>query len=179
MNIIHQFPSAFHFKERAHLKMEDIFLRFPLIGGSIIRLLDKKSLVICREVNETWKNFIDCKKLLSERMIQRHIRNNNKFLDSWKRCMVKTPTKIVKELRIAVDQFFNRDFNLIEKSQFSPLHISAGYQDPSLYKHMMNKEENKNPENEEKVTPLHIAALKGNLKICKVILKDGFLTVFH
>ena len=51
--------------------MENIFLRFPQMGESIIRLLDNKSLVLCREVNKKWKNFIDCQKILSVRMIQR------------------------------------------------------------------------------------------------------------
>ena len=77
--------------------MENIFLRFPQMGESIIRLLDNKSLVLCRELNKKWKNFIDCQRILCVRMIQRSIGNNNKFLDSWKRCMVQTPTKVVKE----------------------------------------------------------------------------------
>ena len=60
--------------------MENIFLRFPQMGESIIRLLDNKSLVLCREVNKKWKNFIDCQKILSVRMIQRSIGNF-----SWRR----------------------------------------------------------------------------------------------
>ena len=39
--------------------MEEVILRFPQIGETIFDLLDEKSLENCKNVCQTWKNFIE------------------------------------------------------------------------------------------------------------------------
>ena len=87
--------------------MEVVLAQFPLLGRDILRLLDDRSLIMSREVNEALKTFVQKQNLPWIRMIQKHIGTNNEFLEDWNKIVVKTPTEMVKNLAIAVDQFYN------------------------------------------------------------------------
>jgi hypothetical protein len=50
--------------------MEEVLLRFPHIGKKIFEELDNGSLMKCREVNESWRGFIDGEKTLPFRIIK-------------------------------------------------------------------------------------------------------------
>ena len=46
-------------EEEEFFNMEELFERRPKIVEKIFKLLDNKSLTICREVSTAWKEFID------------------------------------------------------------------------------------------------------------------------
>ena len=58
------------------------------IGEEIFKHLAKKSLLICREVNQSWKNIVECSMFLLKRLdnapVEQHIK------EYWKR-LVKNP----------------------------------------------------------------------------------------
>ena len=50
--------------------MEEVLLRFPHIGKKIFEELDNERLMKCREVNESWRGFIDGEKIVPFRIIK-------------------------------------------------------------------------------------------------------------
>ena len=42
--------------------MEEVLTRFPYLGENILQKLDSKSLIECKEVNRTFKNFMKVEK---------------------------------------------------------------------------------------------------------------------
>ena len=54
-----------------------------------------------------------------------------------------------------------------------PLHIAAGIGDAHLWRKLSEKCDDKNPRNELGSTPLHFAALKGHLNVCKTIVENS------
>ena len=61
--------------------MEEIILRFHQIGKKIFEELNNHSLVNCRKVNGSWRNFIDGEKTISFRIIKSYSNVPNTYLD--------------------------------------------------------------------------------------------------
>ena len=53
--------------------MEEILLRFPMLGREIFKKIDNKTLVECRQIDETWMEFIDNEKFKWTRVIQKYL----------------------------------------------------------------------------------------------------------
>ena len=120
--------------------MEDTFLRFPHLGVAFFRELDNQSLTRSMEVGKVWNNFIKNQKFLYVRLIQEHNRkNDDKFSETWKKIITKTPTETMKQIAKLVDQFYRKKqierYNWIEKDQWSPLHMIAAENNPHLYQY--------------------------------------------
>ena len=57
--------------------MEEIFRRFSGLGKRILQQLDDKNLAKCREVNKTWKKFIDQDKTIWMRQTKKQVGHAN------------------------------------------------------------------------------------------------------
>mgnify|MGYP001158913434 FL=1 len=64
-------PEAQLEEEEDFFNMEELFERRPKIVEKIFKLLDNKSLTICREVSTSWKEFIDTRKYPWTRICQK------------------------------------------------------------------------------------------------------------
>ena len=81
-------PEAQLEEEEDFFNMEELFERRPKIVEKIFKLLDNKSLTICREVSTSWKEFIDTRKYPWTRICQKfypsdqdRMSNNFEFLN--------------------------------------------------------------------------------------------------
>ena len=152
--------------------MEELLLRIPGLGENIFSQLDNKSLADCKKVCKTWNNFISDQKFPSIRLIQKHVTN---FDESWKKAVTNTSADMVKKLATAVETFFTPDPKRIleltkrESDEFLPLHVVAESGSRALFKHIIEKNGNKNVPTKEGWTPLHYAAVTGNLKKFKLV----------
>ena len=152
--------------------MEELLLRIPGLGENIFSQLDNKSLADCKKVSKSWNNFISDQKFPSIRIIQKHVTN---YDENWKKAVTNTSTDTVKELATAVEKFFIPDPKRIpelqkrESDEFLPLHIVAESGSIALFKHIIEKNGNENVPTKKGWTPLHYAAITGNLKKFKLV----------
>ena len=105
--------------------MDEILIRFPVVGQTIFKQLDDKNLAKSREVSKVGHDFLDNDSLLWRRRIQKYFKNQTEFSKDWKLVTNKTPIDILKKLAITVENFFS--FNAAEEleCQHSPLNIVA------------------------------------------------------
>ena len=149
--------------------MENIIERFPNVAKAIFSKLDNKYLVEANGVCSSWKNSITSQKFYWIRIIQTHIDDEQEFTSiPWQRVLLKTSVKRVKELSIAVYQFYQFDKSRYKK-KWSPLHITVERDILGLSQHVMNKVDEIDPKNSDGKIPLHFAASNGNLELFKLI----------
>ena len=86
-------------------RMERIFLKIPDLAEKIFRELDNQSLVECKEVQWSWYNFINEEKVIWFRIIQNYIKNDNEFLQAWRKVLTKAPVEFVSQVALATQQF--------------------------------------------------------------------------
>ena len=87
--------------------MEDLCERIPLFCKFVFSNLDDKSLTKCTEASRRLKESLDKERLLWLRIIKRKSIHFNEHSKLWKKAVEKTPVKILKNLAVAIDQFFN------------------------------------------------------------------------
>ena len=97
--------------------MDEVLIRFPVIGQKIFKGLDNKNLAKCRNVSKFWQHFLDNDSLLWKRRIEKYAQNQVKFNENWKLVTSKVPLKILKKLAIATENFFT-GHNSCLKSQY-------------------------------------------------------------
>ena len=139
--------------------MEEVVIRFPVLGEKIFNQLDYQNLTKCKEVSRSLQKFLEENKVLWKRMIiEKYSANNVEFKDAWKLVTEKVPTQIVKELAQAVEKFYTFHPHRLE-SQHSPHHIAAEHGNLSLYKFIAQKTNVVHPErSEDGLTGLRSAA---------------------
>ena len=148
--------------------MEEFLLRFPGIGREIFNQLDNKNLTKCKEVSRSNCKFLEENKLLWKRMIKKYDANNVEFKDSWKLVTEKVPTQIVKELALAVEQFYTlRPHQTRLDHQHSPHHIAAERGSLSLCKFITQQTKSLNQARADGMTALHFAVQEGHFDVCK------------
>ena len=150
-------------------EVEIIFKKFPSLGESIFCQLDIESLAQCKKVNKNWQNFIARKKNFWIKIIQKYVSD---FNHDWKRVVLKTEAQKVKDLSLAVHQFFIDIRAAKKSSKWSPLHISVNYGNFNLSQYIIEKIDEKNPVDEVGYTALHLAADKGYSQIAKLIITN-------
>ena len=124
--------------------MESIFSKIPDLGEKIFKELDNQSLVKSKEVQRSWYNFINEEKVIWFRMIQNYIDDDNQFITVWKKVLMKAPVDFVTKVALTTRQC-NAKYQI--NFQSSPIHVAAGVGSVDLYKQMMIKLVDMNPEN--------------------------------
>ena len=97
--------------------------------------------------------------------------NNVKFKDAWKLVMEKVPLRNVKELAIAVEQFYSFRPQRLEH-QHSPHHIAAERGYLALCKFIANKTSSINPARADGMTGFHFAAQEGHFEVCQYFIDN-------
>ena len=88
-----------------HSDIENFFVRFPAISKEILNRLDDQSLAKFKEVSRQLFPIIDNQRTFWIRSLKNYNENFARFLDSWKKVINKTPTEIIKDLAISMNQF--------------------------------------------------------------------------
>ena len=150
--------------------MESIFAKIPDLGDKIIRELDNKSLVRCKEVQRSWYNFINEEKTLWLRMIQNYIGDDNKFFKVWRKVLSKAPVDFVAQISFATKRSHSKNFFI---QTVSPISVAVFDDSLYLYREMMVKLADMNQTDifgED--NPLFLAAHMGYYDICKLIIAN-------
>ena len=134
--------------------MEEVFLRFPHLAESLYENLDDQNLSKCREVGRSWNSFIDNNDLLWTRIKRQYPLQN-------KRTAKEEENKPIKNC----GNFCTSD-----------LHLAALTGQTEIFKILLEetficKKNLDTPSFDLGVTPFHLAAEKGRLEICRVIVE--------
>ena len=106
-------------------------------------------------------------------MIEKYYVNHLEFKEDWSLIMKKVPVKIVKELALAVEQFYTLRLTQISfYFQHSPHHIAAERGSLSLYKFIAQKTTVLNPARKDGFTAFHFAAQEGHFDVCKYFVDN-------
>ena len=148
--------------------LNNVLKRFPHLGVEILNNLDNRNLTKCKEVSRSQCEFLEEEKLLWTRMIKKYYLNHLEFKEDWNLVMNKVTVEIVKELALAVEQFYNLRPNQIRHFfQHSPQHIAAERGSLSLCKFIAQKTKVLNPARKDGLTAFHFAAQEGHFDVCK------------
>ena len=163
--------------------METICKRFPHLAERIFDQIDDQSLNNCKEISEEVLEYLENERFFWIRIIKKYQGKLKDFPELWKLVIDKNPTEIVKEIGIAVSQFFQvrhlysdkiRDFsgpsdnfrqNFRQGSQWSLITISANHGDLALIQFIINKIKLKNVRKTERTNALFLAAWQGHLEV--------------
>ena len=108
--------------------MEIIIKRFPLVGKTIFKKLDGKSLARSKQASREISEFLENEKFFYLRRVKKYKRKFQGFEDSWNEVIYKTPVNIIKQLAIAVQAYFTE---YPYKDQMPPFSI-AEYNDAGI-----------------------------------------------
>ena len=181
--------------------MENILARYPHLGKLVFNNMDNQSLINFKEASRDVSEFMENDRFFWIRILKRYGKNFVKFKESWKEVTKKTPVEKVKQLVLAVKTFFQVYplIETLESNQIAPIHIATEQNKIELCKFIYEKTTLKNPEAtlqlaitfDDKIdiykyptlkggngvnfglTPLHIAALKGNLDLFHLIFVNA------
>ena len=151
--------------------MEDLSQRFPLVARIIFNNLDDKSLTKIGNINRTMNKLLDQERIYWLRSFKKYQKNFIQFKDVWKISLRKMPVEVMKELAIAVNQFFDFRASRYGK-QWSPLHIAAERGLLMLYQYISTKTGIINHGRPEESTALLLATQEGKLEIVKFIIDN-------
>ena len=153
--------------------MEEVLARFPTLGEEIFNNLDNPNLTMCKEVGKSFDEFLQKSKVFWTRMIEKYNINHVEFKKEWKLVLEKAPVLNVKELALAVEQFYTLRPNQIRHLyQHSPHHIAAERGSLSLCKFIAQKTTVLNPAMKDGLTALHFAAQGGHFDVCKYFIDN-------
>ena len=101
--------------------MENLCIRFPVASEMVLKNLDDPSLKRGKLAGRGMAEFLENEKFYWIRIIKKYIAYFEGHEESWREVVNKTPLDIIKQLAIAVQQFFK---NHLFK-ELAPLHIAA------------------------------------------------------
>ena len=178
-------------------------------------MLDNTTFLRCKEANKELNNFIKNEKNIWLRIIRLYKGNIIGFEDSWKKTVEKNSVDNIKQLALATQFFFKKDYRF--KNQWHPIFIAAaegsyelckhvivktGDNNPSIVNHInsiksikfatgytalhfvaehglldvakfiIDKVEDKNPFDSNKMTPLHYAAKRDDIAVYKIFMSN-------
>ena len=182
--------------------MEELSARFPHIGEKILLSLDFQSLINCKEVNRHWKEIMESQNPCYLRIIKHYTECSDKMLKNVLKksgaaiVLVSILYEIFRKFRRGTKQR-NR---YLKNWDTTPLHEAAKNGHVAVYQLIMDEVKDKNPYfhrhfvhssdvivncRKERIirplsvvvvsgdiTPLHLAAAKGQLKLFKVIYQN-------
>ena len=153
--------------------LHQVLDRFPRLGEKIFNQLDNQNLTKCKEIDNSLNEFLKENKVLWMRMIKKYNVNHMEFKDDWKSVMEKVPAENVKELAIAVEQFYTlRPHQNRLDHQHSPHHIAAERGSLYLCNFIAQKTNVLNPARADGITALHFAAKEGHFDVCKYFVDN-------
>ena len=172
--------------------MEDVILRFDHLADKIYQKLNNQDLVKAKKVGKAWENFIQTRKSCNLRVIKSYTNCSNKLMNK-----IAINSERAIEIVFNLHEIFKKfpkgtrqSSSFIKKWLDTPLHLAAENGDVNSYHLIMENVKDKNPFNPcrnyyfvsykpphdqlccRKTTPLHIAARKGHLDVCKLILEN-------
>ena len=133
--------------------MEEVFSRFPHLAESLFEKLDNQNLSKCLEVGQSWKFFIDYYNLMWTRIKKKYPLQNEAKIKPIDRYKVKT---------INGDNYCTTD-----------LHLAALAGQTEIFEFLFAEDflNKKNIDSYDPgMTPFHLAAAKGRLNICRLIV---------
>ena len=117
--------------------------RFPVVTNNLLGLLDNTTFLRCKEANRELNNFIKNEKNIWLRIIRLYKGNIIGFEDSWKKTVEKNSVDNIKQLALATQFFFKKDYRF--KNQWHPIFIASAEGSYELCKHVLEKTEENNP----------------------------------
>ena len=173
--------------------MEEVIVRFPHLGDKILKKLDSKSLVNCKEVNRNFENFMKVEKRSYLHAIQWYTNCSESLMreivEKYGAAIIIL--SILREIYGKFCRNTKQHHKYLKKYGSTPLHVAAKMGQSGAYHLIMENVANKNPFNmisdatkwkcmrRGKLesgflsnTPLHLAAKNGNLSVCKLIIEN-------
>ena len=101
--------------------MEDSVSRCPLIGQKIFNKLDNQDLTKVKILTKCLNHHLEKDKSFWKRVLQKCKWSHETFKDAWKLVTKKVRNEEMKELAIAVENFYSKHVQNVQiKFQFSP-----------------------------------------------------------
>ena len=181
--------------------MKSLCQRFPHLSKSILNKCDNQSLIKSKEASREIFGFLENERFYWIRIIQRKYWNFEGFEESWKEAIHQTPFDVIKDLANELEKLFSLQ-NLCPGwiRPIHPLHVAALQGNLKLYEYIVAKTKDKIPQGRlfcnqknfegihflipaigesnncqmvKGATPLHMAAMNGNLEVCQYISKNS------
>ena len=90
--------------------MENLCIRFPVASEMVLKNLDDPSLKRSKLAGRGMAKFRETEKIYWIRIIKKYIAHFKGHEESWREVVNKTPLDIIKQLAIAVQEFFQSHF---------------------------------------------------------------------
>ena len=87
-------------------RLENLYLRFPVLGKQILNKLDNQSLGTFKHVSRPINDFIVNEKVVWIRKILKHVGNDNELPEMWKKVLHHAPKDKVRKLSEEVSAFY-------------------------------------------------------------------------
>ena len=157
--------------------MEGLIKRIPNVGKMILEELDYHTLSNFRKTSRKISQSLEKERFFWIRVIRKFNEVYKKEyldLEAWKLVLDRTPVEIVKQWATYVNKLFSSNLLEFGVYQWSPLHVAAKEGNLEVCRLLMEKMENKYPNNEKRegFSPLQIAAYFGHLEICKLFMEE-------
>ena len=161
--------------------MDRIQQRFPTLAENILNNLEDKNLLKYKDSSKCNYHFLKNEKFYWVRILKKYHKYFEANEKSWKKAIYKTPTEVVQNLALAVVNFFNTEseefikdnFCLNEEQlpQLTPSIIAAYDGDLKLFEEI-NQKTSDHHQALADTSPIHLAAYRGNLAICKLLFNS-------
>ena len=176
--------------------MDDLFERFPHLKEKMFEQLDYKSLLLCKEVKQTWNKAINFEKTSYLKIIKYHTKCRDELLEE----ILESCNSPIILVSIINGIFKNFPKGTKQSHQYlktwgnTPLHAAARIGHKAAYVLIMDNVIEKNPLSKNLVpmkiwekkpnqmkcfvdstteyTPLHAAAENGHFSVCKLIMDN-------
>ena len=147
-----------------HIKLEDIFQRFPLVCKQICNELDDESLINLKEASRNNDEFLEEERFFWVRRIGAFHGLMGDLQEVWKTIVLRTPVEIVKELVLTVQLFCQlmkryyenetlSAFNFVQRLQrhYHPYFVCRKSNNENLCNHIIQRTGIERPRYEEMV----------------------------
>ena len=92
--------------------MDECFSRFSHLSLSIFKSLDDVSIIKCRKINKTWRDYLDNQRFFQIRKIKTIVEEFHEVGVSWKRILKTAPNQTIIDLAEAVSNFYQKNDDL-------------------------------------------------------------------
>ena len=147
-------------------RLENLFLRFPVLGKLILNKLDNKSLGTFKHVSRPINDFIVNEKVVWIRKILKHVGNGNELPEMWKKVLHHALKDKVRKLSKEVSEFYTNEVSECYPNA-GPLVIATASGSASLCNFVLDKIDDINFKNDAVFEACYFAI--GNLKMFKIL----------